>query len=167
MPHSSSRYRLTKYSLPNRKLHIFRSTLVAVNVSLRDHQERHRVELTLWQALACAVGTIITIAVEAVFHSLFPRNDLSRGLDDRLSAVQGLIHAYAEDSTVPDDVSNRLAKYTVVGVSGLRRNLARSRYEQLYRDQFAAVIALTGRLVDLGASSANSPCNVLHGDRAV
>ena len=125
----------------------------------------HRVELTLLQALACALGTVITIAVEAVFHSVSPRNELSRGLDDRLSAVEGLIDAYAEDRPVPDDLANRLTKYTVVGVSGLRRILARSRYEQLYRDQWAAVIALTGRLVDLGASSANSPCNVLDGDR--
>jgi len=125
----------------------------------------HRVELTLLQALACALGTVVTIAVEAVFHSVSPRNELSRGLDDRLSAVEGLIDAYAEDRPVPDDLANRLTKYTVVGVSGLRRILARSRYEQLYRDQWAAVIALTGRLVDLGASSANSPCNVLDGDR--
>jgi multidrug resistance protein MdtO len=125
----------------------------------------HRVELTLLQALACALGTVVTIAVEAVFHSVSPRNELSRGLDDRLSAVEGLIDAYAEDQRVPDDLANRLTKYTVVGVSVLRRILARSRYEQLYRDQWAAVIALTGRLVDLGASSANSPCNVLDGDR--
>jgi multidrug resistance protein MdtO len=125
----------------------------------------HRVELTLWQALACAVGTVVTIAVEAVFHSLLPRNELFLGLDDRLSAVQGLIDAYAEDRPVPEDVSKRLAKYTVVGVSGLRRILARSRYEQLSHDQLAGVIALTGRLIDLGASSASSPCNLLEGDR--
>jgi len=125
----------------------------------------HRVELTLWQALACAVGTIVTIAVEAVFHSLRPRNELLNGLDDRLLAVQELIDSYAEDRPVSDNVANRLAKYAVVGVSGLRRILARSRYEQLHRDQLAAVIALTGRLVDLGASSTNSSCNVLEGDR--
>jgi multidrug resistance protein MdtO len=125
----------------------------------------HRVALTLWQALACAVGTVVTIAVEAVFHSLFQTNELFRGLDDRLSAVQGLMDAYAEDRSFPDHVANRLAKYTVVGVSGLRRILARSRYERLYRDQLAAVVALTGRLVDLAASCAKSPFEILDGDR--
>jgi multidrug resistance protein MdtO len=125
----------------------------------------HRVALTLWQALACAVGTVVTIAVEAVFHSLFQTNELFRGLDDRLSAVQGLMDAYAEDRPFPDHVANRLAKYTVVGVSGLRRILARSRYERLYRDQLAAVVALTGRLVDLAASCAKSPFEILDGDR--
>jgi hypothetical protein len=83
----------------------------------------HRLELTLWQALACAVGTVVTIAVEAVFHSLHPHDELLHGLDDRLSAVQGLIDAYAEDASVPEEVSNRVAKYTVVGVGGLRRML--------------------------------------------
>jgi multidrug resistance protein MdtO len=126
----------------------------------------HRVALTLWQALACAVGTVVTIAVEAVFHSLFQTNELFRGLDDRLSAVQGLMDAYAEDRPFPDHVANRLAKYTVVGVSGLRRILARSRYERLSRDQLAAVVALTGRLVDLAASCAKSPFEILDGDRA-
>jgi multidrug resistance protein MdtO len=125
----------------------------------------HRVELTLLQAFACAVGTVVTIAVEAVFPSLCPSNELLRGLDDRLSAVQGLIDAYAEDRPVPDYLANHLAKYTVVGVSGLRRVLARSRYEQLYRDQLAAIIALVGRLVDLGASSVNSHGNLLKEDR--
>jgi multidrug resistance protein MdtO len=73
--------------------------------------------------------------------------------------------AYAEDRPFPDHVANRLAKYTVVGVSGLRRILARSRYERLYRDQLAAVVALTGRLVDLAASCAKSPFEILDGDR--
>src|ERR1700758_2760191 len=117
----------------------------------------HRVELTLWQAFACCLGTLVTIAVEAVFHSLYPGNRLLQGLDDRLSAVQGLMDAYAEEAPVSEDVANRLANYTVVGVSGLRRILARSRHEPLDRDRLAAVIALTGRLVDLGASSAKSP----------
>jgi multidrug resistance protein MdtO len=125
----------------------------------------HRVELTLWQALACGLGTVVTIAVEAVFHSLFPGNKLLHGLDDRLSAVQGLIEAYAEGQPVPNQVTNRLVKYTVVGVSGLRRILARSRYEHLHRDQLAAVVALTGRVVDLAASSGKSTCTMMEGDR--
>ena len=117
----------------------------------------HRVELTLWQAFACCLGTLVTIGVEAVFHSLFPKNRLLQGLDDRLSAVQGLTDAFGANAPVSDDVANRLAKYTIVGVSGLRRILARSRHESLDRDRLASVIALTGRLVDLGASSAKSP----------
>jgi multidrug resistance protein MdtO len=125
----------------------------------------HRVELTLWQALACGLGTVVTIAVEAVFRSLFPGNKLLQGLDDRLSAVQALIEAYAEGQAVPDEVTRVLVKYTVVGVSGLRRILARSRYEHLHRDQLAAVVALTGRVVDLAASSAKSTCTMMEGDR--
>src|ERR1700756_5327120 len=56
----------------------------------------HRVELTLWQALACILGTIVTVVVEAVFRSVFPSNELFHGIDDRLLAVQNLVETYAE-----------------------------------------------------------------------
>jgi multidrug resistance protein MdtO len=113
-----------------------------------------RVELTLWQALACVLGTLVTVLVEAVFRNLFPKDELIQGVDDRLLAVQELIEGYAEDQPISENVANRLVNYTMVGVSGLRRRLARSRYERNYRDQLTAVVALTGRLVDLGSSSA-------------
>jgi len=125
----------------------------------------NRVELTLWQAFACVLGTLITVLVEAVFRSLFPKNELMQGMDDRLSGVQGLIEAYADGEPISEDVANRLVKYTIVGVSGLRRILARSRYERHYRDQLTAVIALAGRLVDLSSSSAKYPHELRNGDR--
>jgi len=125
----------------------------------------YRVEHTLWQALSCGLGALVTVIVETVFHSLFPKNELCHGIEARLSALQDLVEAYEQGQSIPDDVAKRLAQYSVVGVSGLRRSLARSRYERLNRDQFAAVIALTGRLVDLGASSANTPYMLLEGDK--
>jgi multidrug resistance protein MdtO len=156
-------------------LHTFEDSSVATGLAIlvvlalpiwqTQATAEYRVEHTLWQALACGLGALVTVAVETVFHSLSPKNELFHGIDDRLSAVQGLIEAWEENQFIPDDVANRLAKYTVVGVSGLRRILARSRYERLYRDQLAVVIALTGRLVDLGASSANTPCKLLEGDK--
>ena len=124
----------------------------------------HRVELTLWQALACVVGTVVTVAVEAVFHSVFPKDELFQGLDARLSAVEGLVEAWAGNEPVPPEIASRLVTYTVVGVSGLRRILARTVYEQLHRDRLSAVVALTGRLVDLGASSAKCPHYLADGD---
>jgi multidrug resistance protein MdtO len=139
--------------------------VLALPIWQTHNTAENRVELTLWQALACVLGTVITILVEAVFRSVYPKNELLQGLDDRLSTVQGLIEEYAECQPISEDVANRLAKYTIVGVSGLRRILARSRYKHLYQDQMSAVVALTGRLVDLGASSARSPHELLDGDR--
>lgn len=124
-----------------------------------------RVELTLWQALACVLGTLITVLVEVVFRSLYPTDELMQGMDDRLSAVQGLIEEYAEDQPISGDVEGRLVKYTMVGVSGLRRILARSRYERHHRDQLTAVVALAGRMVDLASSSANNPHKLGDGDK--
>jgi multidrug resistance protein MdtO len=86
-------------------------------------------------------------------------------MDDRLLAVQGLAEVYAEDQPAPQELAQRLVKYTMVGVSGLRRILARSHYDRLYQDQLSAVVALTGRLVDLASSSAENPHQLLDADR--
>jgi len=125
----------------------------------------YRVELTLSQALACVLGTVVTIAVEAVFRSAIPQNDLFKGMDDRLATVQRLIEQYASEQPIFDQGASRLAKYAMVGVNGLRRILARSTYERHYRDQLSALVALTGRLVDLGASSAENSHRLLESDR--
>jgi multidrug resistance protein MdtO len=124
-----------------------------------------RVELTLWQALACVLGTLVTVLTEVAFHSFRGKGLFSQGVDDRLSAVQGLVEGYAEAQPIPEDVTNRLVKYTMVGVSGLRRMLTRSHHGRLDRDQLTTVVTLTGRLVDLAATSAKNPHRLLDGDR--
>jgi multidrug resistance protein MdtO len=126
----------------------------------------HRVELTLWQVLAVAIGTLVTISVEAVFHALHSKDELFQGLDERLAVVYHLIQSYGRKQPVTEDVANRLAQYTIVGVSGLRRVLGQSRHERLYRDQLTAVVALTGRLIDLAATSARTPHQLRDGDES-
>jgi multidrug resistance protein MdtO len=103
-----------------------------------------RVELTLWQSLAVAIGTLVTISVETVFHSFHSKDELFQGLDERLAVVCRLIQSYGRKQPVTEDVANRLVQYTIVGVSGLRRVLGRSRRERLNRDQLTVVVALTG-----------------------
>lgn len=124
-----------------------------------------RVELTLWQALACVVGTAVTVLTDVAFYSFQRKSLLEQGVDDRLSAVQGLIEGYAEGQPIQEDVANRLVNYTMVGVSGLRRMLTRSRHDRLDRDQLTTVVTLTGRLVDLAAISARNPHQLVDGDR--
>src|SRR4051812_36326024 len=48
----------------------------------------YRVEQTLWQALAVGVGTAVTIAVEIIFHSLRPRDEIVDEIKERLDAVR-------------------------------------------------------------------------------
>jgi multidrug resistance protein MdtO len=124
-----------------------------------------RVEDTLWQALAVAIGTAVTIAVEIAFRALHARDEVAQGIDERLTAVSSLLHAHSRGPAVLQDIQNTLARYTIVGVSGLRRVLARSSYERLYRDQLTALVALTGRLVDLSATAARIPYQLSENDR--
>lgn len=106
---------------------------------------KYRVELTLWQALAVVIGTLMTIAVKTVFHSFHSKDELLQCLDERLGTVCQLIESYTQRRPVPEEVSDRLALYTSVGGSRLRRILARSRYEQMDRDRLTTVVALVGR----------------------
>jgi multidrug resistance protein MdtO len=122
----------------------------------------YRVEQTLWQVLAVAIGTVVTISVETIFHAFQPTDELSQGLSDRLDSVRLMMMNHARSA--PDDVAERLAQYTMVGTSGLRRILARSRYGPTRRDQLNSLVALTGRLVDLAVISAHEPVRLCDGD---
>ena len=45
-------------------------------------------ELTLWQILATAVGSLITLVVEVVFRYFAPENRLSDGIAERLRSIE-------------------------------------------------------------------------------
>jgi multidrug resistance protein MdtO len=124
-----------------------------------------RVELTLWQGLAVGIGTLVTVGVEAIFHAFHARDELFQGIDDRLAAVGELIRLFAENQAIDEELANRLARYSIVGASGLRRVIARSKYEWLYREQLSAVVNLTGRLIDLAATTARTPHTLFDSDR--
>ena len=124
-----------------------------------------RVENTLWQALAVAIGTGVTIAVEIIFRAFYAKDEVTQGIEERLTAVGRVLHAHSMGPDVPEEIQNNLARYTMVGVSGLRRVLARSSYEPQYRHQLTAVVALTGRLVDLSATAARIPYQLSDEDK--
>ncbi len=117
----------------------------------------YRVEHTLWQALAVGIGTVVTIAVEIIFHAVRPRDEIVDGIRERLDAVRALLLAYAADKLVPSETVDRVARYSMVGTSGLRRELARSGYEAAINDRWSTVISLVGRVVDLGVSAVVRP----------
>jgi multidrug resistance protein MdtO len=114
----------------------------------------YRVEHTLWQALAVGIGTLVTITVEIIFHALWPRDEIRDGIRERLDAVRTLLSAYASDRPIPIETIDRVASYSIVGTSGLRRELARFGHEPTANDRWSTIISLVGRVVDLGVSSA-------------
>jgi multidrug resistance protein MdtO len=69
-------------------------TLLVVNTLpgwLTVHVAEPQVERTLDQALAVAVGTLITVAVEVAFHALRPREELLERLEERWDALRELL----------------------------------------------------------------------------
>jgi multidrug resistance protein MdtO len=121
-------------------------------------------ETTLWLALSVAVGTAVTVTTEIIFRAFHAKNELFEGFDNRLIALNRLLSCYAENRPIPAAVRTELIQYAVIGVSGLRRMLARSVYTRQYRDQMTAVVGLTGRLSDLGSTLAQMPYHLLPDD---
>ena len=143
-------------------------TLLVVNTlpvwqTMRVAEEQ--VERTLSQALAVAVGTLITVAVELIFRALHPKEELFVGLEGRWSALRELLTCYRESIPVPEKLMSQLDRLAITGSGGLRGILARSSYEPRYREQMTAVVALTGRLMEISSTMARMPHALKDGDK--
>jgi len=140
--------------------------MICVGVPLWD---RHvsagtNVEDTLWLCLASAIGVVITVGVEILFSRIKPGEDIVAGVADRLAAVENLLVCFAKNCSADRLTQANVVRLAMVGTSMLRRILQRSAYAPNYAEQMGAVIALTGRLVDL-AANLTSPTQMSGGDR--
>jgi multidrug resistance protein MdtO len=140
--------------------------MICVGVPLWDRQlsAETNVEDTLWLCLACAIGVVATVAVETLFSRIKPGEDIVAGVADRLAAVENLLVCFANDCPANQSTQANVMRLAVVGTSMLRRILQRSAYAQNYAEQIGAVIALTGRVVDL-AANLTSPAQMPGEDR--
>jgi multidrug resistance protein MdtO len=139
--------------------------MICVGVPLWDRHlsAETNVEDTLWLCLASAIGVVVTVGVEILFSRIKPGEDIVAGVADRLAAVINLLGRFASES-VDQATPGNVVRLAMVGTSLLRRNLQRSTYAPNYAEQMGAVIALTGRLVDL-AANLGSPTQLSVGDR--
>ena len=110
------------------------------------------VELTLWLVAATLIGALVTLAVEAVYHSLHGRDDLIDGLDARLALIEELMKCYAAESSVRAETAARLAQFAIVGAGSLRRYVTRANYVPVHRMRMSTLVSLTGRSVDFVAA---------------
>src|SRR5437899_524390 len=140
--------------------------VICVGVPLWDRHvsAETNVEDTLWLCLASAIGVVVTVGVEILFSRIKPGEDLVAGVADRLAAVENLLVCFANNSSVDRARQANVVRLAVVGTSMLRRILQRSAYARNYAEQMGAVIALTGRLVDL-AANLRSPTHLSGDDR--
>jgi multidrug resistance protein MdtO len=137
---------------------------VGVPIWDRHVSAETNVEDTLWLCLACAIGVMATVGVEVLFSRIKPGEDIVAGVADRLAAVQHLLTCFENNCPVDQPIQANVVRLAMVGTSMLRRILQRSSCAPNYAEQMGAMIALTGRLVDL-AANLTSPINLSLDDR--
>ena len=111
-----------------------------------------KVESTLWAVGVITLASYITLAVEIAFAAFKKTNDLTDAIMERLSCVEELLTDYRTGDRVNASIQTTLDRLAMTGTSGMRRTLRRSSFDPQYATEMGAVVALTGRLVDLAAN---------------
>jgi multidrug resistance protein MdtO len=129
------------------------AVIIAITGPLWDRHvsAETNVEDTLRLCFAVLIGALVTLAVELVASGARPGDQVVVGLSERLAAVADLLNSRAQNVPTDQQEAN-VARLTMVGTSMLRRVLQRSNYSPHAAERVAAVIALTGRLVDIAAN---------------
>jgi multidrug resistance protein MdtO len=127
--------------------------LVIVTIPLWDSQisAEQKVVQTLWAVGAVAFATIITTVMEFVYARLRPVDSLTSAMVERLQRTASLLRSLSKGVADPSS-ENQLFRLAILGTSRMRRDLLRSGYSPESTQQMGAVVALVGRLVDLGAN---------------
>src|SRR5215471_8739814 len=125
--------------------------LVAITIALWDSHVSSRVQVqnTLWAIFSVMSASLITVAFELIFAHLKPWDDLVESIAVRLRGVEELLTSYAAGRPRDERTRKEIAKQSMLGTSRLRRILRRASYTQQYAVRMAAIVGLTGRLVDL------------------
>jgi len=127
--------------------------LVAVTLTLWDSHIRaeQKVVNTLWAIFSLSLANIIIAVVELVYVRLHPVDQITGALLERLHCVASLLRSLA--AGVNDKAGERrITTLAALGTSRIRRDLLRADYSSETNQQESAIIAMVGRLVDLGAN---------------
>ena len=111
-----------------------------------------RTENTLWVFYSLIIGAAVTAVVEYLFHRVHPIDDLRLGIESRLGAVEDVLRQIAADHPVSGKTEKDISRYSVLGTSGLRRQLLQSSYPRPFIARMNVAVALLGRLIDLADS---------------
>jgi len=127
--------------------------LVIVTIPLWDSQisAERKVVQTLWAVGAVSFATIITTVMEFVYARLRPVDSLTSAMVERLQSTASLLRSLSKGVADPSS-ERQLIRLAILGTSRMRRDLLRSSYSPESTQQMGAVVALVGRLVDLGAN---------------
>ncbi|HTZ58776.1 MAG TPA: FUSC family protein [Acidobacteriaceae bacterium] len=128
---------------------------IAGAIPLWDRAElsvNERVSNTLWLGGVVAIGIVVTIVVEYIFRSLHPTTDLTEGIEARVQTVENVLRCAAEERPLDTVSEKRLALFTMVGISRLRRLIIRSQYSAHFKAQLGTAVALVGQLIDVAGN---------------
>ena len=128
--------------------------LVAITITLWDKHvsAASKVENTLWAVGVITLASVITLLVEIVFAAFRESNDLIDALAERLTCVEELLTHYVTGDPVNPAIQTMLVRLAMTGTSRMRQRLRRSGFDPQDAAEVGAVVALTGRLVDLAAN---------------
>jgi multidrug resistance protein MdtO len=132
--------------------------MICVGVPLWDRQvsAETNVEDTLWLCLACAIGVLVTVGVETLFFTDQTRGGHRRGRRGPSCLRRELVSVFRERlPRRPINASNCSAPGHGRNIH-VAAHLTTVCHPPNYAEQMGAVIALTGRLVDL-AGNLTSP----------
>ncbi len=110
-----------------------------------------KITLTLYTLYTVAIGALCALLVETVYRSFRPADPILAGIADRLRTTGHMLAATADGKEPEKTQRARLTQYAMVGPSILRSQLIRSGQTGEVRARVSAVIALSGRLVELCA----------------
>jgi multidrug resistance protein MdtO len=111
------------------------------------------VEHTLWGMFVPAIGVAVCLSVEVVYRAIYKGlDDVLEGITSRLTVMEGLFRSHANNEPVSTETQKMLEQYTVTGAGTLRRRLARTGNDPLYRARMTAVVSLTARSIDLATA---------------
>ena len=141
--------------------------LIAITTPLwdQDAPASFKVENTLWAVGVLSLSSVITWMLEIVFWAFNKSDSLIAPLVERLTCVEDLLTNYMSGDPVKESIRATLARLATTGTSRMRQMLHRTGFDPQHTAEMAAVVALTGRLVDLAANLAEFTSRVPETDR--
>src|ERR1700739_345950 len=129
--------------------------LVTITLPLWDSEIRaeEKVVGTLVAIGSLSLAQIIIAVLELIYARLHPMDQVTSALVERLQCTGSLLRSLAAGAK-DEEVERRITRLAVLGTSRMRRDLLRSDYSPETKQQQSSIIALVGRLVDLGANLA-------------
>ncbi|QHN03585.1 hypothetical protein FTO74_09540 [Granulicella sp. WH15] len=111
-----------------------------------------RVTLTLYTLLSILMACVISALIETLFAQTHSSDAVLDGIQQRLVLAEKLLNQSGDIDANITPIRIQLERYATKGTGDLRELLVHSSYDSTYKSQLAAVIALSGQLIELSVN---------------